>query len=140
MLAAVAAMVVFAALDAFVFVLLIPFVQTVFNPGEASGVGGVLGGLLDATVWRWANPAEPLQAVQTVIVIIWIVLSWVVGFGRLGFDHPVRRFYDALSRGVEPILRPIRNLLPPLRIGGAALDLSPLVLFFGLIALEVVIC
>ncbi len=66
-------MVVFAALDAFVFVLLIPFVQTVFNPGEASSVGGVLGTLLDATVWRWANPAEPLQAVQTVIVIILIV-------------------------------------------------------------------
>lgn len=73
LLAAVAAMVVFAALDAFVFVLLIPFVQTVFNPGEASSVGGVLGTLLDATVWRWANPAEPLQAVQTVIVIILIV-------------------------------------------------------------------
>lgn len=72
-MAAVAAMVVFAALDAFVFVLLIPFVQTVFNPGEASSVGGVLGTLLDATVWRWANPAEPLQAVQTVIVIILIV-------------------------------------------------------------------
>lgn len=73
LLAAVAAMVVFAALDAFVFVLLIPFVQTVFNPGEASGVGGMLGALLDATVWRWANPAEPLQAVQTVIVIILVV-------------------------------------------------------------------
>lgn len=73
-------------------------------------------------------------------LIIWIVLSWVVGFGRLGFDHPVRRFYDALSRGVEPILRPIRNVIPPLRVGGAALDLSPLVLFFGLIALEWVIC
>ncbi|MFV2007002.1 MAG: ABC transporter ATP-binding protein [Longimicrobiales bacterium] len=73
LLAAVAAMVVFAVLDAFVFVLLIPFVQTVFNPGEASGVGGALGGLLDATVWRWANPAEPLQAVQRVIVLILVV-------------------------------------------------------------------
>ena len=73
-------------------------------------------------------------------LIIWIVLSWVVSFGRLGFDHPVRRFYDALSRGVEPILRPIRNIIPPVRIGGAALDLSPLVLFFGLILLDIVIC
>ncbi len=73
-------------------------------------------------------------------LIIWIVLSWVVSFGRLGFDHPVRRFYDALSRGVEPILRPIRNVIPPVRIGGAALDLSPLVLFFGLILLDIVIC
>ena len=73
-------------------------------------------------------------------LIIWIVLSWVVGFGRLGFDHPVGRFYSALSRGIDPILRPIRNVLPPLRIGGAAIDLSPLVLFFGLFILQRIIC
>jgi YggT family protein len=73
-------------------------------------------------------------------LIIWIVLSWVVSFGRLTFDHPVRRLYEALSRVVDPILRPIRSVVPPLRIGGAALDLSPLVLFFGLIVLRAVIC
>lgn len=73
-------------------------------------------------------------------LIIWIVLSWVVSFGRLTFDHPVRRLYEALSRVVDPILRPIRAIIPPVRIGGAALDLSPLVLFFGLIVLGAVIC
>ena len=25
-------------------------------------------------------------------IIVWIVLSYVVSFGRLSFDHPVRRF------------------------------------------------
>jgi len=74
LLSAVAAMVVFAVLDAFSFVLLIPFVQTVFNPGEANPVSGALGWVLDATVWRWADSARPLQAVQTVIVIILIVI------------------------------------------------------------------
>lgn len=73
-------------------------------------------------------------------LIIWIVLSWVVSFGRLSFDHPVRRLYDALSRVVDPILRPIRAVIPPVRIGGAALDLSPLALFFGLIVLSYIIC
>lgn len=73
-------------------------------------------------------------------LIIWIVLSWVVSFGRLTYDHPVRRLYDALSRVVDPILRPIRSVMPPVRLGGAALDLSPLVLFFGLIVLGIVIC
>ena len=73
-------------------------------------------------------------------LIIWIVLSWVVSFGRLTFDHPVRRLYDLLSRGVEPVLRPLRNVIPPVRIGGAALDLSPLVLFVGLWVLSIVIC
>ena len=73
-------------------------------------------------------------------LIIWIVLSWIVSFGRLSFDHPVRRFYDALSRFVEPVLRPLRNVIPPVRIGGAALDLSPIVVFVGLIILQRIIC
>ena len=73
-------------------------------------------------------------------IIIWIVLSYVVSFGRLSFDHPVRRFYDLMSRLIEPVLRPIRNLIPPLRIGGAALDLSPLVLIIGIQVMRFVIC
>lgn len=100
LLAAVAAMVVFAALDAFVFVLLIPFVQTVFNPGEASGVGGMLGALLDATVWRWTNPAEPLQAVQTVIVIILAVFVFknVFDFAR---TYLVARVEQGVTRDLR---------------------------------------
>jgi len=66
------------------------------------------------------------------VVIAWIVLSYVVAFGRLGWDHPVRRLYDGLSRVIEPVMRPIRSVIPPVRIGGAALDLSPLILIVGL--------
>ena len=73
-------------------------------------------------------------------IIIWIVLSYVVSFGRLSYDHPVRRFYDFLSRFIDPVLRPLRNAIPPLRIGGAALDLSPLVLIIGLQIARAVIC
>ncbi len=73
-------------------------------------------------------------------IIVWIVLSYVVSFGRLSFDHPVRRFYDLMSRLIEPVLRPIRNVIPPLRIGGAALDLSPLVLIIGIQVISFVIC
>ena len=73
-------------------------------------------------------------------IIAWIVLSYVVNFGRLGWDHPVRRFYDALSRVIEPVMRPIRNVIPPLRIGGAALDLSPVILILGISILRRVIC
>jgi YggT family protein len=74
------------------------------------------------------------------VIIAWIVLSYVVNFGRLGWDHPVRRFYDALSRVIEPVMRPIRNVIPPLRIGGAALDLSPVILILGISILRRVIC
>jgi len=35
----------------------------------------------------------------------------------------------ALERITEPVLGPIRNLLPPVRLGGMGLDLSPLIVF-----------
>jgi YggT family protein len=65
-------------------------------------------------------------------MLLWIVLSYIVTFGRLGWDHPVRKAYDALSKIIEPVLRPIRSVVPPVRMGGAALDLSPLILILGL--------
>ena len=74
------------------------------------------------------------------VIIAWIVLSYVVNFGRLGWDHPVRRLYDALSKMIEPIMRPIRNVIPPLRVGGAALDLSPIILILGIGLLRRLIC
>ena len=74
------------------------------------------------------------------LIIAWIVLSYVVNFGRLGWDHPVRRLYDALSKLIEPVMRPIRNVIPPLRIGGAALDLSPVILILGISLLRRLIC
>ncbi len=65
-------------------------------------------------------------------MLLWIVLSYIVTFGRLSWDHPVRRVYDALSKIIEPVLRPIRAVVPPVRMGGTALDLSPLILILGL--------
>jgi len=37
-----------------------------------------------------------------------------------------------LFRITEPVLAPIRNLLPPVRIGAMGLDLSPLIVFLVL--------
>jgi YggT family protein len=74
------------------------------------------------------------------LIIAWIVLSYVVSFGRLGFDHPVRRLYDGLTKAIEPVMRPIRSVVPPVRIGGTALDLSPLILIIGVNLLLVFVC
>lgn len=65
-------------------------------------------------------------------MLLWIILSYLVTFGRLSWDHPVRKVYDALSKIIEPVLRPIRSVVPPVRMGGASLDLSPLILILGL--------
>ena len=65
-------------------------------------------------------------------IIIWVILSYVINFGRLPWGHPVRKVYDAIDRVLQPILLPLRRVLPPVRLGGIALDLSPLVLIFGI--------
>jgi YggT family protein len=65
-------------------------------------------------------------------IILWIVLSYIVNFGRLPWGHPVRKIYDALGRVIDPVLRPIRNTIPPLPLGQMRLDLSPIILIIGL--------
>lgn len=85
--------------------------------------------------------SDPLPEVSFLLSLIqllslamlaWIVLSYIVVFGRVPFDHPVRKIYDGLSRVIEPLLKPIRAVVPPVRMGGASVDLSPLILIIGL--------
>jgi YggT family protein len=63
------------------------------------------------------------------VVIISVILSWLVAFDVLNTRsqaaQTVWRVVDTLT---EPLLRPIRNVLPA--VGG--LDLSPLILLLGL--------
>ena len=73
-----------------------------------------------------------LVQLLSLALLVWIVLSYIVVFGRVAFDHPLRKAYEFLSRLIDPLLRPIRAVVPPVRVGGAALDLSPLILIFGL--------
>lgn len=77
-----------------------------------------------------------LLNIATLILFAWIILSYVVNFGRLPWGHPVRKVYDALSNLINPILMPIRRVLPPVRAGSMGLDLSPLVLFLAIIVLR----
>lgn len=77
-----------------------------------------------------------LLNLASLALFAWIILSYVVNFGRLPWGHPIRRIYDALSNAINPILVPIRRVLPPLRAGTVGLDLSPLVLFLGIIILR----
>src|SRR6185436_15557267 len=77
--AAVAATFLFAGLDAFSFVLIIPFLQALFGtPGTGATVGqgaGRLGGVLEATLGRWVDlRGDPLAAVQGIILFILAVL------------------------------------------------------------------
>ena len=76
-----------------------------------------------------------LNLFNTVITIyIWLliasaVLSWLIAFNVINTgNRMVYQIRDFLYRITEPLLRPIRNLLP--NLGG--LDISPIVLILAL--------
>ena len=70
------------------------------------------------------------------IVIAHIIMSWLINFNVLNRNQPlVWQIWTGLERLLEPIYRPIRNILP--NLGG--LDLSPIVLIIALYALRVVL-
>ncbi|MDH3425533.1 MAG: YggT family protein [Acidimicrobiia bacterium] len=74
------------------------------------------------------------------VVIGRIVLRLIVDFGRIPYEHPVRRVEELLGKLVDPVLRPIRGLIPGVPMGNMSLDLSPLILIVGLSILQRVIC
>lgn len=67
------------------------------------------------------------------IVILDVILSWVtMAFPRRGALVTVDRFVDQL---VEPALYPIRRALRPY-MRDVPIDLSPMVLIFGLVIIQ----
>ena len=62
------------------------------------------------------------------IIFASVILSWLMGFGVVNPHNPtVRAIYQALLAVTEPLLRPIRSILPNL----GAIDISPIVLLLG---------
>jgi YggT family protein len=60
-------------------------------------------------------------------VFAWVILSWI----RVSSTHPLGRIQHFLDRIIYPVILPIRRVVPPIRIGGGALDLSPIILLIG---------
>ena len=77
-----------------------------------------------------------LLYVYFLAVLAWVVLSWV----QVSSVHPLGRVQVFLDRIIYPVILPLRRILPPLRLGGMALDLSPLVLMLGISLLRRFIC
>jgi YggT family protein len=62
-------------------------------------------------------------------LIAYSILSWYLAYARVSYDSPAFKVNKVLSAVCDPVLRPIRRLIPPLRVGGVGLDLSVLILF-----------
>jgi subfamily B ATP-binding cassette protein MsbA len=103
--AAVVATALFAVMDASVYVLLIPFVETLFVSGGAAPTPGGSGGmdrLLEATVYRWVDVSgDPLAAIARISVLILVV------FAVKNVFHFARVYL--LARAEQGLNRDLRN-------------------------------
>lgn len=71
--------------------------------------------------------------IYTWVVIASAIMSWLVAFGVVNVRNQfIRVVVDMLFRLTEPVLRPIRRILP--NLGGV--DISPVILLLGLFFLR----
>lgn len=73
-----------------------------------------------------------LQTLNFILNIVWwiflimIIMSWLISFNVINTRNQfVNSVWRVLNQITEPILKPIRRVIPP--VGG--LDLSPLIVF-----------
>ena len=73
-----------------------------------------------------------LQTLSMLLSLVWwvflfmIIMSWLISFNVINTRNQfVAGVWRVLNQVTEPILRPIRRIIPP--IGG--LDLSPIIVF-----------
>jgi YggT family protein len=70
------------------------------------------------------------------VIMAAVVVSWLIAFGVLNTYNPLARsLVQMLNALTEPVFRRVRRILPPL--GG--LDLSPLIVFILLEALQMLV-
>ncbi len=63
------------------------------------------------------------------VLVAYAILSWVVAASRPSYDSPLLKVERVLGSVCEPVLRPVRKVIPPVRLGDQYLDLSVLVLW-----------
>ena len=69
-----------------------------------------------------------LIQLYVLLLVVRVVMSWF----PISPNGPAETVAGFLYMVTDPVLVPLRRLLPPVRMGAMALDLSPIVAFFGL--------
>jgi len=79
--------------------------------------------------------------VYTIILLVRVIVSWAELFGfRRPYSGPLHTALGLLYAVTEPVLGPLRALIPPIRAGGVGLDLSIILAFVILFVLRTAIC
>ena len=71
-----------------------------------------------------------------IVMFARIILSWF----PIEPGSGLASVYGFLYAITEPVLGPIRRVIPPMGMGGMGLDLSPLIVILGISLLRGVIC
>ena len=71
-----------------------------------------------------------LAIVFVVLIFIRVIMSFLP---RIPYNRWLAAFLDFVTQVTDPILNPLRRVLPPVRIGPGALDLSPWIATFLLL-------
>ncbi len=77
-----------------------------------------------------------LLSIYAIILLVRVLSSW---FPR-PYHGPLRIAFDLLYDVTEPLMRPLRKIIPPMRMGMVGLDLSPIILFIVIGILQRAIC
>lgn len=79
--------------------------------------------------------------VYWILLFVRVIVSWAELFGfRRPYSGPLHTALGLLYAVTEPVLRPLRGLIPPIRAGGMGLDLSIILAFVILFVLRRAIC
>jgi YggT family protein len=77
-----------------------------------------------------------LLLIYQLAVVARIILEYI----PVSSDHPLARVRSGLRAVTEPVLAPLRRIIPTVRMGSVGLDLSPLVLLVGINLIAAAIC
>jgi YggT family protein len=80
-----------------------------------------------------------LFTVYFILIITRIVLSWIQQFRPLPYNLTLRAVIGFIEESVDPYLNVFRRFIPPLRVGGAGIDLSPILAIFLLLIVQSIV-
>lgn len=70
------------------------------------------------------------------VILARVLMSWIP-LSRTGAFGAIANVINAVT---DPVMEPVRRVLPPVRMGNSGLDLSPIVVIIGLQFLTGAIC
>jgi YggT family protein len=75
-------------------------------------------------------------SIYRIILFVRILSGW---FPPPRYGSPLRPILEFMADITDPVLRPIRNMMPPMRAGAMAIDFSPIIVFVLLTVIQTAI-